>query len=372
MSTHTGRNSIENIASICRENRIKNILIVSGKKSIKRNHAFEKINKLLIGFNLFFFQEFSKNPTLEEVKKGINIFFKNNIEMVVAIGGGSCIDIAKLIRSLVKYKIHDIERLILKPKKLIKSVPLIAVPTTFGTGSEETSFAVVYINNRKYSLSDKTIKPNHVILDPDLCITVPKKVASSTMLDSFCQSIESLWSVKSNEKSKKYARKSIKIFLKNYQNAYQGKIDAIEKMLEASNLSGKAINITTTTAPHALSYPLTIFHGIQHGHAVALTLGSFFKINYDCKEENLNDPRGCSYVKETLIEIFSLLGCQDSIESAKFWDKLMQNLELENKLANLGINEDSVDNLISYINIERLGNNPVKLDKVQIRDIYLN
>ena len=372
MSIYTGRNSIENIASICRENRIKNILIVAGKESIKKNHAFEKINKLLVGFNLFFFQEFTKNPTLEEVKKGINIFSKNNIEIVIAIGGGSCIDMAKLIRSLVKFNNHDIGRVIIKSKKLIKSVPLIAIPTTFGTGSEETSFAVVYINNTKYSLSDKTVKPNHVILDPDLCLTVPKKVASSTMLDSLCQSIESLWSIRSNEKSKKYAKKSIKIFLENYQNAYQGNIGAIEKMLEASNLSGKAINITTTTAPHALSYPLTIFHGIQHGHAVALTLGSFFKINFDCKEENLNDPRGCSHVKEILIEIFELFSCQDSTGCVKFWRKLMNNLELESKLANLGIDEDSIENLISYINLERLNNNPVKLDKNQIRDIYLN
>ena len=372
MTLYTGINSIENIASICREECAKNILIVSGKNSIKRNHAFEKINKLLNGLNLLFFQEFSKNPTIEEVKKGINIFIKHNIEMVIAIGGGSCIDMAKLIRSLVKFNNHDIEGVILKTKKLIKSVPLIAVPTTFGTGSEETSFAVVYIDNNKYSLSDKTVKPNHVILDPDLCLTVPKKVASSTMLDSFCQSIESMWSVKSNEKSKKYAKKSIKIFLENYQNAYKGNVDAIEKMLEASNLSGKAINITTTTAPHALSYPLTIFHGIQHGHAVALTLGSFFKINYDCTEDNLNDPRGCSHVKETLVEIFRLLGCQDSTGCVKFWSKLMHNLELESKLANLGINEHSIDNLISYINLDRLSNNPVNLDRDQIRDIYLN
>ena len=372
MSIHTGSRSIENIASICRDYRIDNILVISGKKSIKRNHAFEKINKLLAGFNLFFFQEFSKNPTLEEVKKGISIFLKNNIEMVIAVGGGSCIDMAKLIRSLVKFNNQDIERVILKSNKLIKSVPLIAIPTTFGTGSEETSFAVIYIKNTKYSLSDKTIKPNHVILDPDLCLTVPKKVVSSTMMDSFCQSIESLWSLKSNETSKKYAKKSIKIFLENYQNAYQGNIDAIEKMLEASNLSGKAINITTTTAPHALSYPLTIFHGIQHGHAVALTLGSFFKINYDCTEDNLNDPRGCSHVKETLVEIFRLLGCQDSTGCVKFWSKLMHNLELESKLANLGINEHSIDNLISYINLERLSNNPVKIDKDEIRDIYLN
>jgi len=372
MSVHTGRNSIKNIASICKGECVGNILIVTGKESIKKNHAFEKINKLLVGFNLFFFQEFSKNPTLEEVKKGINIFSKHSIEMVIAIGGGSCIDMAKLIRSLVKFNNHKIERVILKSEKLIKSVPLIAIPTTFGTGSEETSFAVIYINNKKYSLSDKTIKPNHAILDPDLCVTVPKKVASSTMLDSLSQSIESLWSVKSNEKSKKYAKKSIKLFLENYQNAYKGNIDAIEKMLEASNLSGKSINITTTTAPHALSYPLTIFHGIQHGHAVALTLGSFFKINYDCKEENLNDPRGCSYVKETLIEIFKLLGCQDYTECQKFWDELMHSLELESKLANLGINENSIENLIYYINLERLSNNPVKLDKVQIRDIYLN
>ena len=202
MSIHTGSRSIENIASICRDSRVNNILIVSGKESIKKNHAFEKINKLLAGFNLFFFQEFSKNPTLEEVKKGINIFLKNNIEMVIAVGGGSCIDMAKLIRSLVKFNNQDIERVILKSNKLIKSVPLIAIPTTFGTGSEETSFAVIYIKNTKYSLSDKTIKPNHVILDPDLCLTVPKKVVSSTMMDSFCQSIESLWSLKSNETSK--------------------------------------------------------------------------------------------------------------------------------------------------------------------------
>ena len=103
-----------------------------------------------------------------------------------------------------------------------------------------------------------------------------------------------------------------------------------------------------------------------------LTILVFFKINYDCTEDNLNDPRGCSHVKETLVEIFRLLGCQDSTECVKFWDKNMHNPELESKLANLGINEHSIDNLISYINLERLSNNPVKLDKDQIRDIYLN
>jgi len=364
---------IDEIKNLIELNEAKNILIVCGKKSFVDSGASEKLVGLENYFNVFFFDNFSKNPTIKDIRNGVKIFKSKNISFIIAVGGGSAIDTAKLIRAFgvlnKEISSSDIE----SKKYFTKSkVPLVAIPTTFGSGSESTHFAVIYIDNRKFSVNSQYLLPDFYVLDADLCLSLPKNIASSCSIDALSQAIESFWSVKSNSESQYYAKKAIEIILENIEEAYRGNKKSIHLMLQASNLSGKAINISTTTAPHALSYPLTIFHGIQHGHAVALTLGSFFKINYDCKEENLNDPRGCSYVRDVLNKIIRLLGCKDATECAKFWDKLMHNLGLESKLANLGINEDSIDNLISYINLERLSNNPVKLDKNQIRDIYLN
>jgi alcohol dehydrogenase len=131
-------------------------------------------------------------------------------------------------------------------------------------------------------------------------------------------------------------------------------------MSKASHLSGKAINITKTTAPHAISYPITTYFGLQHGHAVALTLGKFFIINSNVA--NIIDPRGAEYLKNTMSELCKMFNVSSPVECKNKWYDLMRSIDLESSMKNIGIESKSqIDKIIRNINVQRLNNNPVRL-----------
>jgi alcohol dehydrogenase class IV len=154
--------------------------------------------------------------------------------------------------------------------------PLIAIPTTSGTGTEATCFAVVYIDKTKYSLKHSSILPDYTIIDPTLTHAMPPLVTAATGMDALAQAIESYWGVKSTHESQAYAREAITLTLAYLKAACQNEVEARDAMSRAANLAGKAINLTETTACHAVSYPITSYFNVPHGHAVALTLASMF------------------------------------------------------------------------------------------------
>ena len=154
-----------------------------------------------------------------------------------------------------------------------KLYPLIAVPTTAGSGSESTPNAVIYIDKKKYTVENQCTIPNKFCLFPEFTLSNTREIKSSSGFDAIAQSLESLMSVNSNFKSIKFASNSLKISLKNYLNFLnRPNLQYAKKMSEAANLSGKAIAISKTTAPHALSYPFTAYFNFSHGHAVSLTI----------------------------------------------------------------------------------------------------
>ena len=138
-------------------------------------------------------------------------------------------------------------------------------------------------------------------------------------------------------------------------------------MAIAANFAGKAINISKTTAAHAISYPITKHLDIPHGHAVALTLGKFFVINSKYSKNILNDKRGIEYFDDIIKEINTLFECSDSVMSCTRWYELLNNLGLNNNLKSIYREKDIDYELISNdINLERLNNNPVKIESNQI------
>jgi len=364
---------IDQITGLIELRQTKNILIICGKKSFFESGASEKLEALKTYCNIYFFNNFSKNPTIEDIHNGIKIFKSKNIDFIIAVGGGSAIDTAKLIRAFgvlnKKISKSDIE----SKKDFAKSkIPLVAIPTTYGSGSESTQFAVIYIDNQKFSVNSQYLLPNFYVLESELCLSLPKDIAASCSIDALSQAIESFWSIKSTNKSKDYAKKAIGIIMENIEEACKGNKKSIYLMLQASNLSGKAINISTTTAPHAISYPLTIFHNIPHGHAVAITLGYFFEINFYCNTQNIQDLRGVAYLKETMQDLFNTLGCNNATECKQKWKELMRALNLETSLKKLQIDKNDIERISEYINIERLANNPVKISSKEIKDILYN
>ena len=260
----------------------------------------------------------------------------------------------------------------IKQNALIKQrgLPLVAIPTTAGTGSEATHFSVIYVGKKKYSLSSEFMLPDYAIIDPMLCYKLPKKLLASSGIDALCQAVESYWAVRSTTESKKYAEEAIKLILPSIENAVDGDNDAIRNMSIAAHLSGKAINITTTTAPHALSYPMTAYYGVKHGHAVSLTLGSFFEINYKFNDSDLKDYRGKQYLLDTMEQIFDMFGAGNYMECKKYWKNLMFKIGLETDFKKIGIKSLHDKEIIAKnINIERLRNNPVNIDESIVQKI---
>lgn len=348
-----------------------NIFLVTGKRSYSRSQAKKSLADILSNYKVTVFSDFGSNPKIGEVKIGINLFKKNKVDVVMAIGGGSVMDMAKLINFFSVNKTGNLN-LVNSSSEIRRGKPLIAIPTTLGSGSQATHFAVVYKKNIKYSIVHKYILPDVAIVDANLTKSLSKKQTAISGMDALSQAIESYWSINSTKKSKRYAKKAIKLILTNLVVAVNKEtMSSAKEMAQAAHLAGKAINLSKTTAAHAVSYPLTVFHNIAHGHAVALTLGKFFSINANPKNTVLNEKRGKEYLVKVMAEIRRLFGCQSSQDFEKKWYELMRVVRLETDFKKLGVcRRSDVNRIISNVNIERLKNNPVKINKAILKQIF--
>ena len=368
-----GRNSLHNVEAIIEEIGAKNILLVTGDELFSKSGAKAAIHPFLRNKNVTKFSEFMINPALEDVMKGIEAFKQNQPDLILAVGGGSVLDMAKLISILSVQSTENIESIIYDQELIHeKGVPCVAIPTTAGTGSEATHFAVVYVNKVKYSLAHDYMLPDYSIIDFQLSCSVSKKVAASCAMDALSQAVESFWAVGSTKESKEYATRAITSILPIMEQAVNNQDSSTqERMAIGANFSGKAINISKTTAAHAISYPITTHFHVPHGHAVALTLGEFFVINSNFEKNQILDQRGSKYLKEVMNELYKIFNCVDAQSCRRKWHNIMNQIGLERNLFNLGINKGAdIELITSNINLERLDNNPVKVDKQILDDLF--
>ena len=346
---------LNNLNKILEENNAKNILVVCDKVMFEKWPLKKMLEDNRIKYTLF--SNFGPNPKFEDIIEGIDLFKKEDCDFIISIGGGSSIDTAKVIKlySVVDYNGGITENYKYNPVKHL------AIPTTAGTGSESTRYSVCYYNGKKQSITHDSIVPDYVILEPELLMGLPMYQKKATIMDALCQGIESYWSVNSTSESKEYSKKSIDIILKNLDKYLNDNTKTItSKMLHASNLAGKAINITQTTAAHAMSYKLTSLYGIAHGHAVAITLPYIWEYMNDNLDKCI-DPRGKKYLGDVLNEL------KDMVGGAKKFKKLYDSLELDKPT----ISTDDLTILVESVNPVRLKNNPVSLDKEAIEKIYV-
>jgi alcohol dehydrogenase class IV len=370
---YVGYNTINHLESTLKEFSVRKLFLVRGKSSYEKCGAKEILDRLFSNYEVESFSQFDRNPKLEDLNRGIEIFNQADSDLVVALGGGSVIDMAKMInffgcnklspRSYVTQENTNVTR---------KSKPLIAIPTTIGSGSEATHFAAIYIGHKKFSVAHEYILPNIAIVDPQFTASLPSEVAASSVMDALSQAIESYWSVNSNRKAKKFAREAILLIVPNLVSAVNCPDNTTQAAIaKAAHLAGKAINLTMTTAPHAVSYPLTSFFDIPHGHAVALTLPSFLIYNYNVTCDDVLHSRGVDYVKKTILEIAGFLG-QNSAEGAKLTlEGLMHEIGLETQLSSFGIKSKSaIETIIENgFTPDRVSNNPRRLTEDSLRKI---
>lgn len=354
-----GDNSILHLKRFLSDNQPRCILLVTGKNSFFDSGAFDKLEPILSPFKYIRFYDFEDNPQVKDVERGIELFDSHSCDLIIAVGGGSTIDMAKLI-NIFHPKKGDISPYILSGETGTKVVPFVALPTTSGTGSEATHFAVAYVNKNKYSVASNHLLPDLVIIDPTLTFSAPPYLTAVTGLDAFAQAIESLWSVNSSDESQKYSLNAVKIIWDSLPSAVIEKSKKARlRMSEASHLAGKAINIAKTTAPHAFSYPFTSSFHIPHGHAVSLTLPYFLRYNFHVSQSDCNDPRGSSYVRSKVLELLSCMDASNIDTGVQKMERFIENLGVDLKLSKLGISPNQMKTeIIDKVNIERLNNNP--------------
>ncbi len=350
--------------------RVNNIFLVCGKTSQKKKYIKEAIDRLSKFYNTTLFNEFSSNPKYVDAVRGTLQFTKSNSQIIIAIGGGSVIDMAKLINAFQCHKKKDYKEILYG--KIIankKTKPMIVLPTTAGSGSEATHFAAVYLNNRKFSVASKSLLPDISLIDQNLAISMSSYTIACSGFDALSQAIESYWSIGSSRKSRKFSTESIKIILKNIKKATKKNQYALKNMMIAANLAGKAINITKTTAPHALSYAITSLAGLPHGHAVAITLGKFFKINY--LSNKINSRQNKRTVLLRMNSLYNILGVKNYTEAEYKWYKLMMSCGLESNFKKTNLHHyKTIDFITSSVNLERLANHPVKLSNKDLKNIF--
>jgi len=354
------RGAITELGKFVDIKRISRIFLVTGKRSYDASGARKSIEEIFSNSKIDRFSDFQINPIVEEILTGVELFRKNSYDLIIAVGGGTAIDIAKAIRLFAKQSADPLA--ILHGKENIAPVlnpPLLAIPTTAGSGSEATHFAVVYHDKHKYSLAHQTVMPEYSCVDGNLTHSLPAEIAAFTGMDALCQAIESFWSVNSTEESRSYSEKAIKLIKSDLVNSVlTADPESRMKVAEAAHYAGKAINITKTTGAHAFSYYLTSKRNIPHGQAVGILIEKFLLFNSQSTVKDISDKRGSAYLLDMFKKLYKLLGEETAPEAAAVLVSLKSSLNLNTPLSSLLITESDRNDFFASVNTERLKNNP--------------
>ena len=348
-----GDECVSKVQDLFHSGKWDRILVVTGKKSYETSGAEGFIKDCLSGSDAQTVQfcDFDSNPNITDLRKGLVLVRGFNPSAMIAIGGGSVMDMAKLLRFFLT---HDGDILNGPYTPNVRNIPLIAIPTTAGTGAEATHFAVLYDDSgRKHSIADKSVLPDYAVVYPPLTYGQSPYVTACTGFDALAQAIEAYWNKNATKESDGFAEKAMDLIYPSLPEAVNNPTKAArDRMAEGAYWAGRAINITKTTAPHAFSYPFTSHYGIPHGHAVAIVFPRIAELNLskgDIPEEK----------KRSLVNILEIdSNTEESL--GKYIGKL--GLAIPSK-------DYDIETLLDGISLERLTNNPIEISKSKAKAI---
>jgi len=307
-------------------------LIVTGKTSSIKNGSLKDVISALKkeGITYDIFNNVEENPSLETVEDIATLGRSQKSDFIIGIGGGSPIDAAKAAGVLIMNPTATRFDLFNSPN--LKSVPIIAVPTTAGTGTETTPYSILTDNQlqTKHGICQK-IFPDIALLDIKYLMFLPERITINTSIDALTHLVEGYLSSKSNIVSDALAEKGLKLFgeclnmIKEKDFTYTVR----EKLMLASTIAGMVIAQTATSLPHAMGYALTYFHKVPHGKANGILLKSYLEF---CEDENKVRKILYLLTLENLDELGvflnDMLGCVDNVsyeEVCSYSDKIISN-----------------------------------------------
>lgn len=314
-----GPGAIKDLPALVKSKGISNVLIVTDKGLMSLNlldSLFEYLDKQNIRYTVY--DGVQPNPSIENIEEARRIYLKNNCEGIIAFGGGSPMDCAKVAGARIANPNTTVSQMRGLLKVFKKIPPFFAVPTTAGTGSETTLAAVVsnMQTHEKYAINDPKLRPKYAVLDPELTTGLPKKITSTTGMDALTHAVEAYIGLSGVKSTDDYAEKATKLIFENLKKAYEdGKdIEARENMLVASFYAGMAFTRAYVGYVHAIAHNLGGMYGTPHGLANAVILPHVLEYYGDTAHEKL----------AKLADIVGIDGDSDKEKAEKFIEEIKE------------------------------------------------
>lgn len=314
----------------------ESVLVISDP-FLYQSGVARKIGESLGGRRVAYFSQIEPNPSCESVDAAAHAARDAGARCVIGLGGGSSLDVAKVVACLVSNpgSIYDYYGGGTKQLEH-REAQLICIPTTAGTGSEVTNVGV-FTNRKtgkKVPMLSPLFWPDIALVDSALTHTLPAAVTASTGMDAFCHAIEAYWNRESQPMCDMLAMRAMKLILENIKTAYDSPQDAQARrnMSLASMLAGVAFSQTRTTGIHAVSFPLTVEFGLSHGEACSITLPAFIRISEEKKQKKMR-------------ELCGWLGFADVPALAQAVEDLMRSMKMRTRLHEAGVQEEDIEQI---------------------------
>lgn len=341
----------------------RGVLVCSN--TLKKNGVADEIVKNCDGKIIAVFSDIRPNPTTDNVNACVKVLRETQADFAVALGGGSPMDCCKAACAIAKGDdIIESYHTGGKPINKDEVIPMLAVATTSGTGSEITNISVLtdLSKNVKSTMNDPLMYPKAAIVDPRLTLTVPPKVTASTGLDVLAHALESVWSVLHQPICESCSVTATKLVFEWLYKAYcePDNLLAREKMAEASIIAGVAFSNPRTAGSHACSFPLTNIYGVPHGEACAMTLDFFTRFNAEAENGRLH-----TFAKNC--------GFSDAYQMADAITKLKKDMGMAMTLTDIGVKSDEEIEILTKMSMTPLmERNILPLSYDDIKGMYLS
>ena len=362
-----GEGTISRLGTLASEYKPRRVLVVSDLGNMEAGHNTAALNSLReAGLEVASFHDFSENPTSAMVDAGVQRAKEVQPDLLVGLGGGSSMDCCKGINFVYSCggSIHDYHGV---GKATCDMLPMIAIPTTAGTGSEAQSFALISDaeSHTKMACGDPRAACRVAILDPELTLTQPTAVSALTGIDAISHAVETYVTKRRNAISVTYSRRSFGMLAQGFSRVltHPDDLEARSCMQLGACLAGMAIETSMLGAAHATANPLTAHHGITHGQAVGLMLPAVVR---------MNGVEHAPWYAELVREVEPGVHTEDAPERlATMVTQWLKEANLATSLTELSIPQEGIEQFTEDALKQWTGTfNPIPLDGQRVKALY--
>lgn len=370
-TVYSGMDALENLKTIAKD--AKKVAIFTDRGILSTGLVDLPLAKLQeAGKETIVISDLPPEPTYMQVQKLVDEFKASGADFIVAVGGGSAMDTAKLA-SLLATERYTVKDLLDDPTLAVKTVKICLIPTTAGTGSEATPNAIVAVPEQelKIGIVNSSMVPDYVVLDAEMIRKLPRKIAAATGIDAMAHAIECFTSNKANPFSDIFALEAFDLIMNNIETACDDPdaMEAKNRMQIAAFYAGVAITCSGTTAVHALSYPLGGKYHIAHGVSNAILLVPVMKFNEPVSRGKL----AAAYDRIVHGEKTCTTEAEKSAWAVERMGQIVRHLDIPTSLSEFNVPREDLDGLVKAgMQVQRLVvNNMRTVTPEDARNIYL-